>query len=58
MRRGNVPDGGHDKLTWKRWRDLLTRLRNNVTLGCGGDIPQQRYCVFQSGLTGDVVETY
>ena len=25
MRRGNLPDGGHDKVIWKRSRDQLTR---------------------------------
>ena len=30
MRRGNLPDGGHDKVTWKRSIDL------------DGDVPQQR----------------
>ena len=40
MRRGNLPDGGHDKITWKRIRDLLTRRRDNVTLRRGGDVPQ------------------
>ena len=43
MRRGNLPDGGHDKITWKRIRDLLTRRRDNVTLRRGGDVPQRRY---------------
>ena len=32
MRRENLPDWAHDKVTWKRSRDLLTRHRNNVTL--------------------------
>ena len=32
MRRGNQSDGGHDKITWKRIRGLLTRRRDNVTL--------------------------
>ena len=40
MRHGNLPDGGHDKITWKRIRDLLTRRRDNVTLRRGGDVPQ------------------
>ena len=32
MKRGNLPDGGHDKLTWKCSRGLLTRRSDNVTL--------------------------
>ena len=55
---GNLSDGGHDKVTWKRIRDLLTRCRDNVTLTRGGDVPQPRYWVFHLGLTGDVVDTY
>ena len=58
MKRGNLSDGGHDKITWKRIRDLLTRRRDNVTLRRGGDVPQRRYWVFHLGLTGDVVDTY
>ena len=58
MRHGNLPDGGHDKVTWKRSRDPLTRRRENVTQRRGGDVPQQRYWVFHLGVTGDVVETY
>ena len=58
MKRGNLSDGGHDKITWKRIRDLITRCRNNVTLKRAGDVPQRRYWVFHLGLTGDVVETY
>ena len=42
MRRGNVPNGGNDKVTRKRSRDLLTRRRDNVTLRRGGDIPKRR----------------
>ena len=57
MRRENLPDGGHDKVTSKR-SDILTRRRDNVTPRGGGDVPQQHYWVFQMGLTGDVVETY
>ena len=40
MRRGNLPDGGHDKVTRKRSRDLLTRRCYNVTLRRGGEVPQ------------------
>ena len=58
MRRESLPDWAHDKVTWKRSRDLLTRRRNNVTLRCGGDVQQRRYWVFHLGLTGDIVETY
>ena len=36
MRGGNLPDRGHDKVTWIRSRDLLTRRRDNVTPRCGG----------------------
>ena len=39
MRRGNLSDGGHDKITWKRIRHLLTRRRDNVTLRRGVDVP-------------------
>ena len=38
MRRENLPDWAHGKITWKRSRDLLTRRRNNVTLRRGGDV--------------------
>ena len=58
MKHGNLSDGGHDKMTWKRIRDLITRCRNNVTLRRGGDVPQRRYWVFHLGLTRDVVDTY
>ena len=58
MRPGNLPGGGHDKVTWKRSRDLLTWRRDNVSLRRGGDVPQWRYWVFHLGLTGDVVGTY
>ena len=58
MRRGNLPDEGHDKVTCKRSRDLLTRRRDSVTPRCGGDVPQRRYWVFHLGVTGDVLETY
>ena len=58
MRRGNLPGGGHDKVTWKRSRELLTRRRDNVSLRRGGDVPQWRYWVFHLGLTWDVVGTY
>ena len=37
MRRGTLPDGGHDKVILKRSRDLLTRHRDNVTPIHGGD---------------------
>ena len=58
MRHGNLPDGGHDKITWKRSRDLLTRRHDSVTLRRGGDVPQRRQLVFHLRLTGDVVGTY
>ena len=58
MKHGNLSDGDTDKITWKRIRNLLTRLRENVTLRRGGDVPQRRYWVFDLGLTGDVVDTY
>ena len=58
MRRGNLPDGGQDKITWKSIRDLLTMRRDNVTVRSGGDVPQRRYWVFHLGLTGEVVESY
>ena len=32
MRLDSLADGGNDKVTWKRSRDLLTRRRDNVTL--------------------------
>ena len=41
MRSGNLPDGGNDKVTWKRSRDLIIRRRNNVTLRRDGDVPQR-----------------
>ena len=58
MRPGNLPGGGHDKVTWKRSRDLLKRRCDNVSLRRGGDVPQWRYWMFHLGLTGDVVGTY
>ena len=58
MKHGNLSNGDTDKITWKRIRNLLTRLRENVTLRRGGDVPQRRYWVFDLGLTGDVVDTY
>ena len=58
MRSGNLPDGGHDKVISKRYRDLLTRRRDNVTPRPGGDVPQRRYWMFPLRLTGDIVETY
>ena len=57
MRRGNLPDGGLDKVTWKRSRDLVTRCRDNVTLGRSGDVWQPHYWVFHLELKGDVVES-
>ena len=30
MGRENLQVGGHDKVTWRRSRDLLTRRRDNV----------------------------
>ena len=41
MRCGNLPDGGHDKVTLKRSRVLLTRRCDNITLRRGGDVPQR-----------------
>ena len=41
MRRGNLPDGGHDKVTSESSRVLLTSRRDNVTLRRGGDVPQR-----------------
>ena len=58
MRCGNLPDEGHDKATWKRSRDLLTRRRINVTLKDGGDVPQVLCWVFHLGLTGDVIQAH
>ena len=58
MKRRNLSDEGHDKITWKRIRDLIARRPDNVTLRRGGDVPQRRYWVFHLGLTGDVVNTY
>ena len=52
MRLGNLPHGGHDKLTSKRSGDLLTRRRDNITPRYGGDVPQRHYWVFHFGLTG------
>ena len=42
MRCGNLPDGGHGKVTWKRSRDLLRKRRENTTKSRVRDIPQQR----------------
>ena len=58
MRRGNLPDRGHDKVTWKHSQDLPTRRLDNVTPRSGGDWPQRRFWVFDLGVIGDVVETY
>ena len=58
MTSGNLPDGGHDKVTWKRSRDLLTRPRDNVTPRRGGGVPQRCYWVFHLRLVWDVAETY
>ena len=35
MRRVNLPDGGHDKVTSKHSRDLLKKRHDNVTLRRG-----------------------
>ena len=43
MRHENVQDQAHDKVTWKRSRDLLTRHRNKVTLRHREHVPQRRY---------------
>ena len=58
MRPRNLPDRGHEKVTSKRTRDVLTRRCDNLTLRCVGDVSQRRYWVFHLGVTGDVVETY
>ena len=58
MKRRNLSDEDHDKITWKRIRDLIATRPDNVTLRRGGDVPQRRYWVFHLGLTGDVVNTY
>ena len=58
MGHGNLPDGGHDKVTWKRRRDLLTRHCSNVTPSRCRDVPQWQYWVFHFGVAGDVVGTY
>ena len=58
MKRGNLSEGGHGKITWKHFRDLLTRRRDNVTLKRGGDVPQRCYWMFHLGLTEEVVDTY
>ena len=55
MRRGNLPDGDHDKVAWKCWRDLLTKRHNTVTPRCSGNVPQRRYWVFHLRLIGDVL---
>ena len=57
MKRESLPGGGHDKVTWKRSRDLITKRRDNVTLRRGRDVPKRRNWVFHLRLTGDVVET-
>ena len=49
MRRGNLPDLAHDKVTWKR-RDR----RNNVARRRGGVVPQQSYWVFHLRFTGEM----
>ena len=46
----NLLVGGHDKVTLRNIRDLLTKRRNNVTLGRGGDVPQRRHGVLHLGL--------
>ena len=56
MRRGNLPDVGNDKVTWKRNRDLLKRRRDNITPRRGRDVPLRRYWVFHLGVTEDVVD--
>ena len=58
MRCGNLPGGGHNKVTGKRSRDLLTKRCNNVILRHGGYVPQRCCWVFHLGLTEDVAETY
>ena len=58
MRLGNIPDGYHDKITWKRSRDVLTRCRDNVISRRYVDVLQQRYWVFHLRLTGGVADTY
>ena len=58
MRRGNLPDRGHDKVTGKPSRDLLTKFRDNGTMKRGGDVSQRYYWLFHIGYTGDVVKIY
>ena len=50
MRRGSLSDGGHDKITCKHIRDLLTRRRENVILRSGGVVPQRFRWVFHLKL--------
>ena len=51
MGRGNLPVGGHNKVTLTRSGDLLTSHRYNVTLRRGGDVPLRRHWMFHLGLT-------
>ena len=46
----NLLVGGHDKVTLRNIRDLLTKRRDNVTLGRGGDVPQRHHWVLHLGL--------
>ena len=52
MTRGNLADGCHNKITWKRSRDLLTRCHEFVTSKRGGNV------VFHLRRTCDVAGKY
>ena len=50
---------------WRSWQSNLknvvdtvekTRIRDNVTRRCGGNVPHRRYWVFHLGATGDVAK--
>ena len=74
MRRGNLPDGGHNKRTWKGSKDLLTRRYDNVNprrhrfvltgrrryvpLRLLGGVPLRRCWVFHLRPVWDVMEKY
>ena len=56
MRRRNLPDGGHDKVTSKVKTKLQARRHDSVTPRRERDVSQQHYWVVHLGVTGDVVE--
>ena len=58
MRRGNLPVGGHDILTWRLIRDLLTRFQDNITGSYSSDIPQRHHWVVHLRLAWDAEERY